>query len=174
MQEKTRDLLSKLDSQTMQKLGQEREAQFREEVQASEAQAQSGLEGLRAQIDALDMIEENFSSFDHYEQFTAMLDAGELSPAEVDGFLDAVSSRRSLRNLKAIFEEQGLPVNRESYTLLADRFGLPTSTTEVLERTTDSELENFDRLQEVAAGLESIPSGISSDLDQFRLMLGEA
>ena len=87
LQSQTKDLMSKLDSRTMQTLGAVREAELHREVEQGHADAHSGLEELKAQVDALDMMEENFSSFEHYEQFTTMLDNGELSPDEVDGLL---------------------------------------------------------------------------------------
>lgn len=67
--------------------------------------------------------------------------------------------------------ESGLPVDRESYVLFADRFGLPTSTTEL---NTEREETSFLRMQSVADSLRSIPSGISPDLDEFRRMLDSA
>lgn len=120
----------------------------------------------------MDTIEEKFSGMENFAQFETFLQSGELSPAEMEAFLKTVSENGG--RIKRDFRKEGFPLDRESYVLFADRFGIPTSTAEVEERTTETLSEDFEKIQGIAQGLAAIPSGISPDLDIFRTMLDGA
>lgn len=172
LKQQAKELFAELDSEHMKQIATSEEQEFLDALDAEGTNAQAAFDELKGDLTALDKIEERFGTLEHYEEFASFLSSGELSPEEMEAFMAAMENEELSIDVEFAFMEDGLPVNRESFVLFADKFGIPTST-QAHEAMIEYDEESVQKMKDIASRLESIPSETSTELDDFRRQLDE-
>lgn len=163
-------LLAELKTPELGELGLQERQEFEQRLAQGQQETQAACDELIGDLTALDRIEERFGSLEHFDAFARFLGSGELSPEELEAFMAAMEDEKTAIDTEFTFMEDGLPVNRESFVLFADKFGIPTST-KATERMSEYNEQAVQKMKDIAASLGSLPSEVSPDLNHFRQQL---